>query len=106
MGSAKKYNSCLFRHFEIFAKHNRVRKCPRSCQQKHGILVTADSAYVPLLTLDHKTSWGVLLLSDVESAELDVVRRLFARNLAFRPSVERMAMVITPVAIDYELTCV
>jgi hypothetical protein len=76
-----------------FDRRPSRQEVARLCQQKHGILATADSAYVPLLSLSHKTSWGVLLLPDNESAQLNVVRRLFAGNLAFRPSVERMAMV-------------
>ncbi len=38
-----------------------------------GILVTTDSECVSLLSLDHKTSLGVLLLPDNERAQLDVV---------------------------------
>jgi hypothetical protein len=63
------------------------------CRQKHGILVTADAACTSLLIHDHKSSWGILLLSANKAVQLDVVRRIFAGTLAIRPSVERMAMV-------------
>lgn len=62
------------------------------CQEKHGILVTANAEYASLLSLDRKTSWGVLLLPNNEAVQLDIVRRLFVGNLVFRPSVERIAM--------------
>ena len=63
------------------------------CQKKHGMLVTADPAFVSMLIQDSKSSWGILLLPASKAVQLDVVRRLFDGTLAIRPSVERMAMV-------------
>jgi hypothetical protein len=63
------------------------------CQKKHGMLVTADPAFVSLLIQDSKSSWGILLMPASKAVQLDVVRRLFAGTLAIRPSVERMALV-------------
>jgi predicted nuclease of predicted toxin-antitoxin system len=63
------------------------------CQRKHGILVTANSEYASLLSLDAKAPSGVILLPEKEPNQLDIFRRLFAETLVFRPAVERMAMI-------------
>jgi predicted nuclease of predicted toxin-antitoxin system len=63
------------------------------CQRKHGILVTADSEYASLLSVDVKASWGVILLPNKEPTQLEVFHQLFAEKLVFKPAVERMAMI-------------
>lgn len=63
------------------------------CQKKHGMLVTADPEIAQLLGLDSKAPWGVLLLSNIESDQIELLRRFFTGKLSVRPSVERMTMV-------------
>jgi len=62
------------------------------CQLKGGILVTADGEYALLLNADGKEPWGVVLLPQDGTTHLNILRRLAAGRLVFRPSGERGAM--------------
>lgn len=64
----------------------------RFCQQRHGILVTVDSEYVLLLVTDTQAAWGVILLPQAETSQIDVLRRLLAGSLHFRPPTERTSV--------------
>jgi hypothetical protein len=91
-GLAAQLLSCLPRGAHTlrslgFAQHPSREDVVALCHQNHGILVTADPAYAPLLIHDHKSSWGILLLPANKAVQLDRVRRLFA---GIRPSVDRM----------------
>ena len=48
----------------VFAQRPSREDLVALCQKKHGMLVTADPAYVSLLIHDYKSSWGILLLPE------------------------------------------
>lgn len=62
------------------------------CQQKRGTLITADPEYVPLLCSVSRSGWGIILLPSDESVWFDVLRRLAAGGLLFRPYLDQTGM--------------
>jgi hypothetical protein len=68
-------------------------KLVRMCHTRHSVLITADREFVPLLSVETKQPWGLLLLPRQPESHGDVLQRLFAGRIVFRPSVERSAMI-------------
>jgi len=63
------------------------------CQRSKGILLTAETAYIPLLSREARIPWGLILVPEARAAKVEALHRLATENLVFRPSVERHVIV-------------
>jgi hypothetical protein len=69
------------------------QKLAKMCHARRSVLVTADREFVALLDIDIKQIWAILLLPQQPDTHLDILQRLFAGRLVFKPSVEKSAMI-------------
>lgn len=63
------------------------------CQQSGGILLTADTEYVQLLSTETQNPWGLILLPQENADKIECLRRLSSDKLVFRPGVDGNVMV-------------